>query len=350
MDSAPQPTSTDQPTDGAPAARKCARTGCETPLPPSRTRPRTYCSRACRSKVDHAKAKAKKAAAEAAVPPPAPAPVPAAGQPAAPAAPVVSTGAADGERWGEDGQRLLGTADALRRKLTNYLLDIEAGADPAAAFKALADLLPSYSTRLYRTAEEIRDKARWPDADQDERVRRRMMERIDRWGDADPDDQDEQFDQYDDVLDPDDQADEQQPVQASLASTAQARPGTPATLRQRPAGPLAVPQEPYLRNLGKFDRIRDASRLMDQHGWDLAGWTRAPSVYYVRRLGRALAWIEYGVGGRDGWVVVVDDGFVANPADRTQPLLLDSDSAAALVVRQALEQGLIDADAAPART
>ncbi|GLW58072.1 hypothetical protein [Kitasatospora phosalacinea] len=344
MDSAPQATATAQMPDGAPAAPKCARPGCEEPLPPSRTRPRTYCSRACRSKVDHAKAKARKAAAEAAAPSPAPAPGPAATAPAVPAVPVVSTWAADGEHWGEEGQRLLGTADALRRKLTNFLLDIEAGADPVAAFKVLTDLLPSYSTRLYRTAEEIRDRARWPDADPDERIRRRMMERIDLWDEADPDHPDEQDDQgeqldQDDVLDADGQGDEQQPVQAA-----------PAAPRRRPAGPLAVPQEPYLRGLGKFDRIRDASRLMDQHGWDLAGWTRAPGVYYVRRLGRALAWIEHGVGGRDGWVVVVDEGFVADPADRTQPLVLDSESAAALVVRQALEQGLIDFDTAPTHT
>ncbi|KIQ65821.1 hypothetical protein TR51_18980 [Kitasatospora griseola] len=94
---------------------------------------------------------------------------------------MLSTWAAGGERWGEDGQRLLGTADALCRKLTNFLLTVEAGGDPAAAFKELASLLPAYSQRIYQAAQEIRDKARWPDADQDERIRRRMRGRIDRW-------------------------------------------------------------------------------------------------------------------------------------------------------------------------
>ncbi|MFJ8444383.1 hypothetical protein [Kitasatospora griseola] len=365
MDSAPPTAATDQSADGAPPARRCVRPGCENPVPVARTgRPRTYCTRACRSKVDHTKAKARKAAAEAAAaepadPGPAPGPAePPSTAPAVPAVPVASTWAADGERWSEDGQRLLGTADALRRKLTNYLLEIEAGTDPAAAFKELASLLPSYSTRIYRTAQELRDKARWPDADENERIRRRAMERIDVWVDADQDlrrdqdddDQGERLGQDDDVLDPDGQADEQEPVPATPDDTAPARPDAPVPPRQRPAGPLDMPQEPYLRGLGRFDRIRDASSLMDQHGWDLAGWAKDPDVYYVRRLGRALAWIEYGLGGRDGWVVVVDDAFIADTDDRTRPMVLDSEGAAALVVRQALEQGLIDADTAPTHT
>ncbi|MGW4697964.1 hypothetical protein ACWEO1_36940 [Kitasatospora cineracea] len=347
MDSAPQATATDQPTDGAPAAPKCARPGCEEPLPPSRTRPRTYCSRACRSKVDHAKAKAKKTAAEAAAPPPATASVPAAvaeppAAPApapAPAAPVVSTWAADGERWGEDGQRLLGTADALRRKLTGFLLAVEAGADPAAAFKDLTSLLPSYSQRIYGTAQEIRDKARWPDADQDERIRRRMRERVHLWDD----DQDERHDHHDDdVLEPDDQADEQPPAQAPPTATAPPRP--------RPAGPPAVPPEPFLRGLGRFDLIRNISVLVDQVGWDIAGWTKAPGLFYVRRAGRALAWAEHGLAGLPGWVVVIDGHLLTDATDRTRPKVAGSIDEAALLVRQAVKEGLINPDSAPPRT
>ncbi|MGW4805865.1 hypothetical protein [Kitasatospora sp. NPDC004272] len=356
MDSAPQATATDQPADGAPATPKCARDGCENRVPPSRTRPRAYCSRACRSKVDHAKAKAKKAAAAPAAPPPAPVPVPATTRPAAPASPVVSTWAADGERWGDDGQRLLGTADALRRKLTGYLLAIEAGTDPATAFKALAELLPSYSTRIYRTAQEIRDKARWPDADEDERVRRRLMERLDMWVDPDHDlrpdqdeDQGEQLDQ-DDVLEPDGQAAEHQPVQAPPAATALARPGPPALPRQQTAGPLEVPPEPYLRGLGRFDLIRNISVLVDQVGWDIAGWTRAPGLFYVRRAGRALAWAEHGLAGLPGWVVVIDGHLLTDATDRTRPKVAGSIDEAALLVRQAVKEGLIDPDSAPPRT
>ncbi|MFJ5928043.1 hypothetical protein ACIQF6_36155 [Kitasatospora sp. NPDC092948] len=230
-----------------------------------------------------------------------------------------------------------GTADALRRKLTAFLLEIEAGADPAAAFKELAARLPSYSQRIYGAGQEIRDKARWPDADQDERIRRRMRERIHLWDD----DQAERHDHDDDVLEPDDQADEQQIVQIP--------PTAPTPARRRPEGSLKVPPEPFLRGLGRFDLVRNISVLVDRPGWDIAGWTKAPGLFYVRRAGRALAWAEHGLAGLPGWVVVVDGRLLTDAADRTRPKVVTTIDQAALLVRQALDQGLIDADRVPSR-
>ncbi|MGA5824140.1 hypothetical protein ACPC54_40625 [Kitasatospora sp. NPDC094028] len=88
------------------------------PAPKARTgRPALYCSRSCRSKMDRAKAKAREAAAAQAAAPAAPLPAPAAapGPAAAPdhAAPAAAVPAGD-DRWGEDGQHLLGLADALQ--------------------------------------------------------------------------------------------------------------------------------------------------------------------------------------------------------------------------------------------
>ncbi|MFF8775261.1 hypothetical protein [Kitasatospora sp. NPDC015120] len=144
MDSAPPTAATDQPATSAEPARLCARKGCSNPALKGPTgRPRTYCSRSCRSKVDRAKAKARDEAAQAtagaAAPDPTAAPTGAAADPAAaspsaapaaPAAPAAAVGADDVlARWGEDGRHLLGVAEAMRRRLTRFLEESAAG-DP----------------------------------------------------------------------------------------------------------------------------------------------------------------------------------------------------------------------------
>ncbi|MEU4303478.1 hypothetical protein [Kitasatospora aureofaciens] len=230
MDSAP-PNATDQPADGADQARVCARPDCPNPVPAARTRPRLYCSRSCRSKVDRAKAKAREAAAAAAAPAATPEQAaeiepPAARDLAAPAAaaPVAAVPADDDDRWGEDGRYLLSLADALRRKLTRFLEETENG-DPVAAFKELTLRLPGYSSRVYATAQDIRDKARWPDLTQSERVTKRMLERIDLWGDQADDDQHQDDDGSASRGEtPDDGEDQEQPA-APVAGAVPARPG-----------------------------------------------------------------------------------------------------------------------------
>ncbi|MEV7189717.1 hypothetical protein [Kitasatospora sp. NPDC093102] len=44
---------------------------------------------------------------------------------------------------------------------------------------------------------------------------------------------------------------------------------------------------------------------------------------------------------------MIEGRFVADPADRSRPLVTSTAELAVLLVRQALEGGLIDADAAP---
>ncbi|MEU4118902.1 hypothetical protein AB0F71_30970 [Kitasatospora sp. NPDC028055] len=366
MDSAPPTAATDQPADAG-HVPQCARPGCSNPAPKGPTgRPKQYCSRSCRSKVDRAKAKAREAAAGTAAPPAAPGPAaaplhaaPAAPGPAAtpdgaaPAAPAAAVPVDDDlARWGEDGRHLLGLADAMRRKLTSFLLEIETGADPVAVFQELAARLPSYSTRAYMAAQEIRDKARWPDLTDSERLTRRMLERAARWGDdsVDPADKDGDGSASRGETAAADHDDQEQPgpaVPAALADVEPARQTPPALPRQQDVGPLRPPPEPYLRGLGRFDLIQNIGSLMGEPGWDLAGWTRAPGLFYVRKAGRALAWIEHGLSGADGWVVVIEGAFVAGPADRSRPLVTRTAELAALTVRQALVEGLIDGDTAP---
>ncbi|MFG2910872.1 hypothetical protein ACGF13_38230 [Kitasatospora sp. NPDC048286] len=361
MDSAPPTAATDQPADAG-HVPQCARPGCSNPAPKGPTgRPKQYCSRSCRSKVDRAKAKAREAAAGPATPPaapdaalgpaaapldaapaaPGPAATPDSAAPVAPAAPAAAVPADDDlARWGEDGRHLLGLADAMRRKLISFLLEIETGDDPVTAFEELAARLPSYSTRAYMAAQDIRDRARWPDLTESERLTRRMLERAERWGDDDGSASRGETA----AADNDDQ---EQPGPAAPADVKPVHPTPRAVPRQQDAGPLRPPPEPYLRGLGRFDLIQNIGSLMGESGWDLAGWTRAPGLFYVRKNGRALAWIEHGVGGADGWVVVIEGAFVAGPADRSRPLVTRTADLAALLVRQALVEGLIDGDAAP---
>ncbi|MFC5889721.1 hypothetical protein [Kitasatospora aburaviensis] len=357
MDSAPPTAATDQLADaGQPP--QCARPGCSNPAPKARTgRPALYCSRSCRSKVDRAKAKAREAAAEAAAaePQPGPAAAPGSAAPVPAAAPAAAAVPAGDDRWDENGRHLLGLADAMRRKLTWFLEEIETGNDPVAAFQELAARLPAYSTRAYMAAQEIRDRARWPDLTDSERLHRRMVERAELWGDEVGDDQDADEDDGSasrgETAPADDPGDQEQPAPTASADVEPARPTPPAAVprQQQDAGPLRPPAEPYLRGLGRFDLIRNISSLIGEPGWDLAGWTRAPGLFYVRKDGRALAWTEHGVNRLDGWGVVVDGHFLSYSKDPQRPLATHTVELAALLVRDALQAGLVDADTAPIR-
>ncbi|MBD0694767.1 hypothetical protein BG452_17425 [Streptomyces sp. CBMA123] len=153
----------------------------------------------------------------------------------------------------------------MRRKLTSFLLEIETGADPVAAFEELAARLPSYSTRAYMAAQEIRDKARWPDLTDSERLTRRMLERAARWGDdsVDPADQDGDGSASRGETAAADHDDQEQPgpaVPAALADVEPARQTPPALPRQQDVGPLRPPPQPYLRGLGRFDLIQNVGR------------------------------------------------------------------------------------------
>ncbi|MFI9276069.1 hypothetical protein ACIGXM_36120 [Kitasatospora sp. NPDC052896] len=84
-------------------------------------------------------------------------------------------------------------------------------------------------------------------------------------------------------------------------------------------------------------------------GWDLAGWSWHPGVVEVRHCGRALGWVEHGLGGTDGWAPLVDGGFLEDVDGPERPLFCGTADHAALLVRRALDQGLIEG-AAPLPT
>jgi len=346
MDSAPTVSTPTSPADGTAEIRICARPDCGKPVPASPTRPRLYCSRSCRSKVDRAKTAAREAEAEAAA---AAAVEP---DPAAAAGP-----SPDEERYGADGRYLLGLAEALRRRLVLFLEQTESG-DPVAAFNELAHLLPGYKYRIYSHAQELRDKARWPDLTEHERIHRRALERIDLATIP-------VFDPMAPVPGIDDIDDEEPAESAPRGETAppdhsRPRPGSAPQGETGPGGgdqaePPAAPVWPYdgdqllhpplhpgLRGLGDHDLVHDAAVLLGP-GWDLAGWSRHPDVLEVRHGGRALGWVEHGLGGTDGWAPLVDGGFLEDLDGPERPLFCSTADHAALLVRRAQDQGLIDA-------
>ncbi|MFE7527701.1 hypothetical protein ACFU7Y_18585 [Kitasatospora sp. NPDC057542] len=308
MDSAPPTAATDPPATSAEPARLCARKGCSNPALKGLTgRPRTYCSRSCRSKVDRAKAKAREEAASAAAPDPAAAPPGAA--PAASAAPAAAVGADDVlARWGEDGRHLLGTADALRRRLTRFLEETAAG-DPAEAFAELAKVLPVYGTRAYMAAQEIRDKARWPHLNEHERLMARSRERIDRW------DHDE---------DPDDDVPEGTNVPRGETPTASAPAEQPPASAPEPdAGPAptqqsaaAAAEQARREACTDPERRFDFPDLLDDlevtfgPGWELGSWLTpdAQGVLQLRLDSTPIGWtapLPDGPWGQAGWIALL---------------------------------------------
>ncbi|MGY0466638.1 hypothetical protein ACW14Y_41235 [Kitasatospora sp. cg17-2] len=303
MDSALPTTTTDQPaTTGKEPAPQCARPGCENPVLKAPTgRPRTYCSRSCRSKVDRAKAKARQQAVQAAA------------SAAAPSAPAAAAGADDvSARWGEDGRRLLGVADALHRRLTRFLEETAAG-DPAAAFADLAKVLPVYGTRAYMAAQDIRDKARWPDLDEHERLVARSRERIDHWDNDDPD------------LDNGTDAGETNASRGeTLATSSPAeQPPLPAPAPESDAG--LVPARRLAAEAAEQARLAactdpevrfDFPDLLDDleptfgPGWELGSWHApgAQDVLQLRHGSTPVGWtapLPDGPWGQAGWIALL---------------------------------------------
>ncbi|MFF7459686.1 hypothetical protein [Kitasatospora sp. NPDC008115] len=305
MDSAPPTAATDQPATSAEPARLCARKGCSNPALKGPTgRPRTYCSRSCRSKVDRAKAKARDEAAQAAgaaAPDPTAAPTGAAADPAAAppsAAPAAAVGADDVlARWGEDGRHLLGIAEAMRRRLTRFLEETATG-DPAAAFAELAKVLPGYGTRAYMAAQGLRDKARWPHLDEHERLMARSRERIDRW------DHDE---------DPDDAVPEETnaPRGETPTPAPEPEPDTGPVPVQRSAAAVAdqarreACTDPEIRF--DFPDLLDDLEVTFGPGWELGSWLvpEAQGVLQLRLDSTPIGWtapLPDGPWGQAGWI------------------------------------------------
>ncbi|MFJ9448272.1 hypothetical protein ACIRRH_41645 [Kitasatospora sp. NPDC101235] len=149
---------------------RCEGPGCENPLPPRTGRGRrpVYCSQACKSRADRARVKARAAAA-----------LP---RPAAPAgADVASRERAEGERpatgLSVERQRMLGAADAIRKRAEVFLATVDD--DPIAAHAELARRVHVLSSLLITSAREVRDEVRWPGLDADARTAARIREEWD---------------------------------------------------------------------------------------------------------------------------------------------------------------------------
>ncbi|MFE7528552.1 hypothetical protein ACFU7Y_22945 [Kitasatospora sp. NPDC057542] len=147
--------------DQAEGAR-CEGPGCETTLPlrTGQGRRLVYCSQACKSRADRARVKARTTAA-----------LPG---PAAPAA----ADAASQERPAADlpveRQRVLGSADAIRKRAEAFLAAVDG--DPMSAHTELAREVHVLASLLVTSAREVRDAVRWPGLDADARTAARIRE------------------------------------------------------------------------------------------------------------------------------------------------------------------------------
>ncbi|MFJ9847293.1 hypothetical protein ACIRYZ_44100 [Kitasatospora sp. NPDC101155] len=152
--------------DQAEGAR-CEGPGCENTLPPRTGRGRrlVYCSQACKSRADRARVKARTTAA-----------LP---SPAAPAdADAASQERPEGERPAAEPpverQRVLGAADAIRKRADAFLAAVDG--DPMSAHTELAREVHTLASLLITSAREVRDTVRWPGLDADARTAARIRE------------------------------------------------------------------------------------------------------------------------------------------------------------------------------
>ncbi|MBD0675482.1 hypothetical protein BU198_33505 [Streptomyces sp. CBMA156] len=153
--------------DQAEGAR-CKGPDCETALPPrtGRGRRATYCSQACKSRADRARVKARTVTV-----------LP------GPDGPAVAADATPKERpegqWPAAGlpaerQRVLGAADAIRKRAEDFLAAVDG--DPMSAHAKLAEDVYVLLSLLVTSARDVRDAVRWPGLDADARTAARIRE------------------------------------------------------------------------------------------------------------------------------------------------------------------------------
>ncbi|WP_049653477.1 hypothetical protein [Kitasatospora sp. MY 5-36] len=170
-------------------------------------------------------------------------------------------------------------------------------------------MLPVYGTRAYMAAQDVRDKARWPQLDEHERLMARSCERIDRW------DHDE---------DPGDAA-----VPGETNAPRGETPTTPAPVGQPPA-PASAPEPdagpvPAQRSAAATaeqarreactdpERRFDFPDLLDDlevtfgPGWELGAWLtpEAQGVLQLRLDSEPVGWtapLPDGPWGQAGWI------------------------------------------------
>ncbi|WP_371484893.1 hypothetical protein [Kitasatospora sp. NBC_00315] len=254
-----------------------------------------------------------------------------------PAAPDAATGPAGEDRWGEDGRKLLAVAEAMHRRLTRFLEETSTG-DPVAAFDALAKVVSAYGTRAYMTAQEIRDKARWPDLSEHERIVARSRERIDRWAADDPDGPDTEQD----APDADPGNDTPDPSCASRGETAAIGEHQEQPLPQQPAGPEAAQKAAFTDPQIRFDfpPFLGDLELTFGPGWELGSWDTEPEAEGVLELwfaGKPIGWTAplpdgpWGPGGSiaalhrsDGTATVITDGYARPQCYPSPELALDA--------------------------
>ena len=327
--------------EGPEAGARCEGPGCTNLIPPhtGRGRPRKTCSQACKSRAARARTDGPRTAA--AVPGPA----------AAPGGDVGGERPADGQMSDRDNYRHRGVAvaGALRTHADTFLAAVDA--DPMGAYQELMERVYDVTSLLNMSARDVRDRARWPALDADERTEARMREEWnlpDAWtlaGGTPESDRSENgapATAPDQAAEPDRSENSAAPAPASAAPIADRSEntstgsGTAPNLTPAPApapdddGDVllrAALADPNVRFSGP-GRVDDLAFTFGE-GWELVTWrlVDGDSVQLLRHHGAPVGWtalLPDGRWGLGGWIAVQHQGeglpgrFIADRFSRPQ--------------------------------
>ncbi|MGW2402896.1 hypothetical protein ACWCYY_40800 [Kitasatospora sp. NPDC001664] len=320
------------------AGARCEGPGCTNTIPPhtGRGRPRKTCSQSCKSRAARARTDSPRSAA--AVPGPAEAPT--GGE--VPEYDVMSE--RDNYR-----RRVAVSADWMRRHADTFLAAVDA--DPMGAYKELMERVYSVTTQLNMNARHVRDQARWPDLDADERHEARMREDWNLPDDwtlaggtpiADRSENEDQAAASDPAGDPDRSQNSAASVPgpaAPIADRSEITTGGSGTATHLTSAPGSAPADdgdallraaladPQVRFSGP-GRVDDLAFTFGE-GWELVTWTLldGSSVRLLRHHGVPVGWtalLPDGRWGLGGWIAVQYQGqgrpgrFVADRFSRPQ--------------------------------
>ncbi len=324
--------------EGSEAGTPCEGPGCTNLIParPGRGRPRKTCSQSCKSRAARARTEGPRSAATAV-----------AGSAASPDGEdqVGGERPADGQMSDRDNyrHRVLTVAGALRTHAVAFLAAVDE--DPVSAHRELMERVYNVTSLLNMSARDVRDQARWPGLDADERTEARMREEWnlpDTWTLADGTPDSDRSEIPAPATTPDRAAEPDRSENAAALAPASAAPiadrseittvgrGTATDLTAASADDAllrAALADPYVRFSGP-GRVDDLAFTFGE-GWELVTWklVDGESVQLLRHQGASVGWtalLPDGRWGLGGWIAVQHQGaglpgrFVADRFSRPQ--------------------------------
>ncbi len=308
--------------EGSEAGTPCEGPGCTNTIParPGRGRPRKTCSQSCKSRAARARTDNPRSTVTAE-----------AGPAASPDGREQPADAGTDERDNYH-HRVVAVAGALRTHADTFLAAVDA--DPMGAYKELMERVYDVTSMLNLSARDVRDRARWPGLDADERTEARMREEWnlpDAWtlaGGTPESDRSENgapATAPDQAAEPDRSENSAAPAPASAAPIADRSENTSTGSGTAPnltPAPDPAPDDgdvllraaladPNVR-FSRPGRVDDLSFTFGE-GWELVTWrlVDGDSVQLLRHHGAPVGWtalLPDGRWGLGGWIAVQHQG------------------------------------------